>query len=163
MQKTVATLALLTLGNCWWNQGHMIVAKIAEDELSKKHPEVWDRVNSVLKLISTKEEKDHKFVESATFADVYNFKMYGEKGKVDPYLALFEANKDLVNTDAHWHYTNKPYFEDIKPEEAEGAGVADLNIVVALQRLQDNLKGLEMTPEVSYRIRCLIHYIGDLH
>lgn len=132
MQKALVATTIISVGNCWWNQGHMIVAKIAENELSANHPEVWDRVNSVLRLVDSRKEKDHPFVESATFADVYNYKMYGAKGKEDPYLSLFEANKDKVNTDAHWHFTNMPYFEDIEPQEAEDVQTPELNIVSGL-------------------------------
>lgn len=91
----------------------MLVALIAERELQAHHPVVWAQVETLMSLITTKKEKDHPFVESATFADVYNKKLYGDKGKVDPYLDLFNNNADLVNTDAHWHYADAPYFDGI--------------------------------------------------
>jgi hypothetical protein len=147
----------------WWNQGHMIVAKIAEDELQENHPEAFDKAIELLKLVKTRKEKTHHFTESATFADVYNKKMYGDKGKVDPYLDLFEANTDMVNTDAHWHYADMAYFDGITEEEAEDPAMPELNAIVGIRRLQENLKNTEMTREASYRLRCLVHYIGDLH
>lgn len=132
MRSALITLATISPAHCWWNQGHMIVAKIAENELSCCHEKIWTRVQEIMELISTRKEKEHAFVESATFADVYNYKMYGAKGKTDPYLDLFNANADLVNTDAHWHYADRPYFTDIDESEAEGAEMAELNIISAI-------------------------------
>lgn len=116
-----------------------------------------------MRLFKTRKEKDHPFVESSTFADVYNKKMYGDKGKVDPYLDLFNENADSVNTDAHWHFADKPFFDGITEDQANDPQIEELNVIVGLKRLQENLMGLPLTNSTSYRLRCYIHYVGDIH
>ena len=142
----------------------MLVALVAERELREHHPAVWAQVETLMAKVTTPKEKDHAFVESATFADLYNKKMYGDKGKVDPYLDLFNNNAELVNTDSHWHFADLPYYDGITEEEAgDNKELPELNAIEGIRRLQDNLKGIQFTEDESYRLRCLIHYVGDIH
>lgn len=39
----------------------------------------------------------------------------------------------------------------------------ELNAIEGISRLQENLKHIKFTQDESYRLRCLIHYVGDLH
>ena len=96
----------------------MLVAYIAERELNETKPEIAEKARNLILRFDTKKERHHVFTESATFADVYNYKLYGAKGKTDPFEQLFYENADLVNTDAHWHFADTAYYEDITEEEA---------------------------------------------
>ena len=70
-----ATAILLTMSaeqvHAWWNNGHMITARIAYDVLRNKYPDALSKAETVLKTLSpfTSHELNHAFVESAIFPD----------------------------------------------------------------------------------------------
>jgi len=76
MKYTLVTLALLGEASAWWDKGHLIVNKIAYDSLAKENPSVLAKVESLLDVYAkvnpalTKQEKNHRFVECASWADV---------------------------------------------------------------------------------------------
>lgn len=72
--KAFGLLSLLSLiipAQAWWSTSHMLVARIAEYKLASETPEVLERAEGALSHLAefTTMEKNHPFVECATFAD----------------------------------------------------------------------------------------------
>ena len=68
------TLCLvITAANAWWNTGHMLVARIAQDYLEEINQATLDHVHSILVDSDFANylhlEDKYPFVECATFAD----------------------------------------------------------------------------------------------
>jgi|JI9StandDraft_1071089.scaffolds.fasta_scaffold541760_2 hypothetical protein len=40
----------------WWNNGHMLVARVAQKELEANHPDVWTKVMAVHTKLETQYE-----------------------------------------------------------------------------------------------------------
>ena len=143
--------ALCSSAQAWWNNGHMITARVAYDHLKEHNPEVLRKAEEVLKPIVSmnQHELDHSFVESATFADDIK-----EKG---------------WNDLSPWHYIDKPYVEGSFngtlpfPE--------NYNVTWSIQYMHDNLKlphtnesqGVTWALGDAFNLRFLIHYCGDVH
>jgi len=63
-------LALINVSYCWWDLGHMLVAKVAEITLSNEDPDAFElanRISSILNIFS--HGKVNNFVESACWPD----------------------------------------------------------------------------------------------
>jgi hypothetical protein len=98
--KLLSTLALLSTGvNAWWNNGHMITARIAYDYLLEVAPEVIPLAEAKLKPLQDQNshEDKHSFVECATFAD--DIKKSGFSGSTGA-----------------WHYIDMPYMDHYSKE-----------------------------------------------
>lgn len=91
----LAASILTDRAQAWWNNGHMITAKIAYDYLMEHNPEVVAKVEEVLKPTSylTTHEANHIFVEAATFADDLKLKGF--------------------NDQSPWHFIDQPFFDGI--------------------------------------------------
>lgn len=64
--------------NCWWNEGHMIVANIAKKDLLKRQPEAFSLMSNLTTLLEAERHGAIKtLVESATWPDLV--KTYGLK------------------------------------------------------------------------------------
>ena len=89
----------------------MLIARIAYDKLMQESPEVMDRANGILSYLAdfTSMEKDHPFVECATFGDDIKGKGWHDQ--------------------ANWHFVDNPYFNGYEPE---GWYPEDMNITWAL-------------------------------
>jgi len=133
----------------WWNNGHMLTARIAQYELENNHKEVWAAVNEMLSVFNTEYEGDHVFVEAATFPDRFKRKDWDHLGK-----------QSDVSVSGPWHYVNTPYFLDVPAHK----DVMDhTNVINAINLLEADLDQSDATELTSYQLRCLIHYIGDIH
>jgi len=61
--------------SAWWDNGHLLVSRIASDILAAKNPAVLAKVEDILAVLKkadpsyTTYEGKHPFVECATFAD----------------------------------------------------------------------------------------------
>lgn len=58
--------------NAWWGNGHLLVARVAQELLDQQTVDQVEEILSVLKKSDpswTKSEGDHAFVECVTFAD----------------------------------------------------------------------------------------------
>jgi len=78
---TIVIAALLVSNTqAWWNNGHMITARVAYDYINKVKPGLMTKIEKTLEPLSymNKNEKDHMFVESATFADDIKGKGWGD-------------------------------------------------------------------------------------
>ena len=71
-----------------------LVARIAYDKLAKESPNALTRANGILSHLAqfTTMEKDHPFVECATFADAIKSKGFDDQ--------------------ADWHFVDNPFFDD---------------------------------------------------
>lgn len=66
----LAILVLCTPTLAFWSTGHMIITKIAENELERDHPELLKFIkDDVAVLEQYSKEKEHGFVESSSWAD----------------------------------------------------------------------------------------------
>jgi hypothetical protein len=61
--------------SAWWDNGHLLVSRIAEDILTAQNPDVLAKALDILSVLKksdpsyTQYEDKHPFVECATFAD----------------------------------------------------------------------------------------------
>jgi len=75
MKFTLIAAAFVGSTQAWWGDGHILVAKIAQDFLEKNSPATLATVLDVLKPLKandagyTKYEDKHPFVECANMAD----------------------------------------------------------------------------------------------
>lgn len=73
MKSLKIAFALLLLINscfCWWDLGHMLVAKVAQNTLEEENPDAYElanRLTSILNIFS--HGKVNNFVESACWPD----------------------------------------------------------------------------------------------
>lgn len=144
-----AVAALFGTASAWWDNGHMITARIAYDELSENHPDVLAKANNLLSFLSTKYEDQHAFVESATFPD--KFKYHGLK-----HLTA----RNNPNVQGPWHFVDNSYFED---DYFTQVPENDQNVTTAIRELTEKLRTPTEDQDGSYQLRCLIHYLGDIH
>jgi len=66
----IALLVLIKFCSCWWDLGHMLVAKVAEVTLLQEDPDAYElanRISSILNIFS--HGKVNNFVESACWPD----------------------------------------------------------------------------------------------
>lgn len=83
----VITAFLASASQAWSINGHLMVANIAENLLEDKAPDSLKAANKMLTYLTkhnstfTTHEKDHAFVETATFAD--DMKYHGEMWQSD--------------------------------------------------------------------------------
>ena len=88
-------------------------------------------------------------MESATFPDKFKYKGFKELGMMSP-----------VSTFGMWHYVDTPYFNGVDEREIHQS---DYNVVNAINRLIPELKANGESDLAAYQMRCLIHYVGDIH
>jgi hypothetical protein len=66
----IGLIVLMKACSCWWDLGHMLVAKVAEVTLLKEDPDAYElanRISSILNIFS--HGKVNNFVESACWPD----------------------------------------------------------------------------------------------
>ena len=151
----IARLCLLTtLANAWWNTGHMLVARIAQDYLEEISPETLEKAIEILIDSDFANylhlESNHPFVECATFAD--------------------EIKSDGFADQSFWHYVNTPLMED---DTLVVHQWQEYNVTWAIEEMIKSLKQVSQnksnSPKVEYdlaksfNLRLLIHYVGDIH
>jgi hypothetical protein len=129
----------------------MITAQIALDEMEQRAPQVKARAETLLTALSNSKWEDQRpFVEAATFPD--KWKHFGYKKYLD---------ESPVTVEGAWHYTDIPYFNGIPEQDIE---VDETNVVNAISKLKTLLADPKPDDDVaSYQLRCLIHYVGDIH
>lgn len=146
--RVTALIACLCVSQvfAFWSTGHMIIAKIAENELMASNPKLFEIVDNEVKILSQwSKEKGHEFVESSTWAD-------DNKGVS---WAAFNG----------WHFVDTPIIEagwhgetEYDPENATWA----LN--QSKRTLSDTRKhSMDDGLSRSFMLRYLIHVVGDIH
>lgn len=147
-------IALLLLGlilvampaQCFWSTGHMIISKIAYDELERMDPTYLKQIQSEIdELTQYSMEKNHSFVESAVWAD-------DNKG-----IAWSAFNE--------WHFVDTPVIEDGFTGET---GVEPMNATFAMYSMRKTLSNknkpkFDSDLALSFAWRYLIHLVGDIH
>jgi len=164
MKFTLVAAAMIGSTNAWFGTGHLLVSRIAYDILSAKGSKNLAIVEEHLKDLSTsitrKHERDHQFVECATYAD--DFKYHG---------GIYQKT---------WHFIDQPYFDQggslatfpkFKPDvhdnvEALNGLIAWMNDPSASNYPVTETKS--QTPggdkmAYSTALRLIIHYVGDIH
>lgn len=151
MKQQLLLLASSLLGttSAWWNNGHMLTARIAYDYLQENNPEVLAAAEKKLQPMTylNEHEQNHTFVEAATFAD--DIKIKG------------------MNDQSPWHFIDQPFFDNftkkVDPEK--------FNVTWSIDYMHKNLKGprdgekegVSWTLGDGLNLRFLIHYVGDMH
>jgi len=170
MKFILVASAIVGSTQAWWGQGHLLVARIAQDILEKTSPETLDAVLDLLKPLKandagyTEAEDKHPFVECAVMAD--NIKYRG---------GAYQTT---------WHFVDTPFLDDkqsladyplFKPDtfnvtealddiiqwQKHEAGY-DSNFVY--KTIMDHVwkdGGEEVA--LSTATRLMIHYAGDIH
>lgn len=83
MNKLLIIGILLSAVNAWWDHGHLLTARIAQNILEKEDPETYDSILEILKKLKetdpdwTVNEENHPFTECATYADFIKGKSGG--------------------------------------------------------------------------------------
>lgn len=151
MRDALILLSLLfTSILAWHPTGHFITARIAEIELSKKNPELYNKLIGLLAVLGTyTKEKNHPFVECACFPD--DIKYIGLKGFnqfhfYDYYIlgdGAYKADMDKL----------------AKSKVNMAASIADSRETLR------NIKKSQVDDHLgkSIMLRYLIHLVGDVH
>ena len=87
--------------SAWWDNGHLLTARIAYDVLEKESPETIEAVNQILMPLrssdpswTTSESAEHGVVECATWAD--------------------EIKSKGGNWQSNWHFVDQPLMPEGK-------------------------------------------------
>ena len=140
----IALMTTQTFG--YWSSGHMIISRIAYEDLIQNSPEVYKVVEKDLKEITqyTYEDK-HMFVEAAIWAD-----------------SLKEISLDALD---NWHFVDTPYIMDqakVTPEyeKMNATWIIDQIIKTLTDKRHPKFDN-ELSRSFSWRY--LLHVVGDLH
>lgn len=138
-------ILMTTPAFAWWGTAHLIIAKIAENELQRLDKDYYNHIKSKIEILTQfSREKDYTFIESATWAD-------------DNKAIAWGAFSD-------WHFVDTPVihegFEgDVKfdPENCTWA------ITQMKKTLTNTNPKFDNGLAVSFAWRYLIHLVGDIH
>ena len=142
----LALIVLTTPCMAYWSTGHMIISKIAYDEIKNKDPSMLKDIEDDISLLKDwSMEDNHTFIESAVWAD---------DNKAIQWRAFNE-----------WHFVDTPVIEpDFHGETKE----EDKNATWATYEMEKTIK-YKHKPKfdnglaVSFSWRYLIHLVGDMH
>jgi hypothetical protein len=149
MKYLTLVVALLLVASpvySFWSTGHMIISRIALEELEQQDPVYLKQIQTEIDLLTEfSKEGNHSFVESAVWAD-------DNKG-----IAWSAFNG--------WHFVDTPVIDpDFKGETEYEA----MNATWALYEMRKTLRN-KNTPKfnsdlaLSFAWRYLIHLAGDIH
>jgi len=139
-------IVLIYQSHAFWSTGHMIISRIAFDELKSKNStllSVIEREIDILKKFSN--ENNHSFVEAAIWAD---------------------DNKEIqFNQFTQWHYSNNPV---VDPDFSGDIPIENMNVTWAINEMtktlsNSNLPSMDSGLAISFSWRYLLHLVGDLH
>jgi len=150
MKFLIPAVALLSSSvTAWWNNGHMITARVAYDYLQEVAPSVLPLAEAKLQALKDQNshEGNHSFVECATFAD--DIKKSGFAGATSA-----------------WHFDDIPYMDGIDTEVLP----EHFNVTWSVGYMKEQLMkpvlndtGVKRSLGDSFNIRMLIHFTGDMH
>lgn len=129
----------------WWDSGHMIVAKIAEERLNEKAKRT---TNELINVIGQSCPDSTTFIESACWLDdIWN------RG---------------VGTVATWHVHAGPYSPDgflsHQDLDRQSAKYQNNDVVAAVQKSIATLTNPQAGKwEKAFMLRVLVHAVGDIH
>ena len=167
--KFFATI-LISTAAAWWDNGHLIVSRIAYDILQQKSPEALDKVNSILSVLKksdpsyTDHEGKYPFVECSTFADKIKYKGGSYQSPwhfIDQaYLDQGGTIKDFPDFQPDVHNVTEA-LASIRMWMTAEEGYK--NTYVYDQIMSHGLSGHTEADGLSTATRFLIHYTGDIH
>ena len=142
----IVILSIVSPTLSFWSTGHMIISKIAMDEIQKKDPAMLKKIQSEIDILTQYSNEDkHSFVESAVWAD-------DNKG-----IAWGAFNE--------WHFVDTPV---IAPDFHGEVEYNNVNATWAIYQMEKTLKN-KNKPKFdaglarSFAWRYLIHLVGDIH
>ena len=156
--------------SAWWDNGHLLVSRIASDILTAKNPAVLAKVEDILAVLAksdpsyTEYEKNHPFVECATFADKIKYRggayqsgwhfidtpFLDEGGSISDYPEFVPDVHDVTEA-----------IDSIKKWMAKEDGYNTTYIYETI--MAHGQKGHTEDDALSTAVRLLIHYTGDIH
>ena len=143
----VACAILTAQSLAWWSTGHMIVAKVAMDDLlARGKTDVVAEANDVLlPLVNLTNERDFPLVEASVWNDDI---------------------KAQWKTFNHWHFVDWPFVDpDFKGKleeyDMENATYAINEAIKTLKRRDSKYNKATLSHSID--LRMLIHFIGDVH
>eukprot|EP01017_Pseudomicrothorax_dubius_P017149 TRINITY_DN19466_c0_g1_i1.p1 TRINITY_DN19466_c0_g1~~TRINITY_DN19466_c0_g1_i1.p1 ORF type:complete len:338 (+),score=83.33 TRINITY_DN19466_c0_g1_i1:39-1052(+) len=143
---TLCFLSLCTLSLCWWETGHLLVAKVAElDLLARGRDDVLSLATEfALYGSNLSPNYSNTFAGSALWAD--------------------DIKEQGIHMWDNWHFIDQPFIEDgtfIKLDLDPNNVVNMINEAVKV--LSPASAQLNKTLEKAFLTRFLIHCVGDLH
>lgn len=142
----IALLVLVTPCLSFWSTGHMVIARIAYEEIKKQDPTYFLQIEKEIDILTQfSKEDEHSFVESAVWAD-------DNKG-----IAWSAFNE--------WHFVDTPV---IAPDFHGETKVENMNATWAIYEMQKTLRNknkpsFDSGAAISFAWRYLIHLVGDIH
>jgi hypothetical protein len=126
------------LTNAWNAVGHMVIAKIAYDQLT---PEVRNKVDALVVNLATEYPEIKNFTQMAPWPDQLRAQ------KIDSYT--------------HWHYIDNAFSTD-------GTALKNLsdtdNVLWAIDKIKPVLQNEQANPYERARfLAFLVHIVGDIH
>lgn len=169
IKATLLTLAtVLGTATAWWDEAHLLTARIAYDLLLEEDPAALEAANAMLAvlkadsdILALAHENNYPFVECAPFADTVKGQGYS-----------FQSD---------WHYVDNVYLDqDQNINDYNFTETSAMNVsstIVDIISWLGNENGYEKTATyadimkyfdaekdgASFALRLLIHYVGDSH
>jgi hypothetical protein len=157
--SVVVAAALLTLGCTpsfgWGNDGHEIVALVAESILKKESPDALAQVRALLKK-DKDDLTDRDIASRATWADAFR-----------------ESSPEARNATRQWHFVDIDFqkadmeaacFGNPRVEGLPSQGPADDCVVNKIEEFKAALANSEMpVKERILALKFLLHFVGDVH
>lgn len=149
MKYITLLLALLVLAAptyAYWSTGHMIISKIAYEEIKNKDPKMLAEIEKEIGLLKEwSMEGNHTFIESAVWADDNKAVAWGAM--------------------SNWHFVDTPV---IRPDFHGETEVELMNATWATYEMEKTIKNknkpkFDSGLAVSFAWRYLIHLVGDMH
>jgi hypothetical protein len=139
------TLLILSLARAWWEAGHMLVARIAQDVLQAENQSAYRAaMDLILALGNFTDGRSNTFVESAVWAD------------------------DVKDTGFHawdsFHFLDRVYDPDgmVVVMDTHDKDINSVNMVGWCKSVLQYHRGISCF-ERALMLRMLIHVVGDIH
>lgn len=142
----IAFLVMASPALAFWSTGHMIISRIAYEEIKRIDPAYFNQIQSEIDILKSFSKEDkHSFVESAVWAD-------DNKG-----IAWSAFNE--------WHFVDTPV---VAPDFKGETKVEMMNATWAMYEMEKTLKNknkpsFDSHLALSFAWRYLIHLVGDIH
>ena len=146
LSLTLLLMVLIAPSYCFWSTGHMIISRIAYEEIQKKDPAYLAQITKEIELLTDySKENAHVFVESAVWAD---------------------DNKGIAwGAFSDWHFVDTPVFGEGFEGDTE---IEKMNATWAIYQMRKTLSNknkpkMNNALAISFSWRYLIHLVGDIH
>lgn len=137
--------------NCWWNEGHMIVANIAKKDLLAKDPQAYYIFNNITEVMKNdRHGKINNLVESSTWPDIvktYHLHMMDSWHFRDIAVNYSDPNPPKID---HYVENNALYF-------------IENSFHSLVDWTYDQAMNIDTQFEKSFLLSYMIHIVGDIH